>query len=80
VQPTKAGALAGHGTRFADWRKFGASAAFVADMKPALALVFAVCALAAPAAAVAGPGLPTNCHELNALLHIDNVRDCDNGS
>ncbi len=34
---------------------------------------------AAPALA-AGPGVPKNCHELNALLHIDNVRDCDNNS
>ena len=31
-------------------------------------------------AALAAPGLPTvpqNCHEWNALLHIDNVRSCD---
>ncbi len=47
----------------------------------ALAAAFAG-ATAAPA--LAGPPLPTvpkDCHELNALLHIDNVRDCDdNGS
>jgi hypothetical protein len=49
-------------------------------MKLALATLFVASALAAPAAAVAGPELPTNCHELNKLLHIDNVRDCDNGS
>ncbi len=32
------------------------------------------------APALAGPSVPKNCHEWNALLHIDNVRDCDNNS
>ena len=34
----------------------------------------------AAGAASAAPGLPTvpkNCHEVNELLHIDNVRSCD---
>ena len=42
-----------------------------------LAALFATAALVAPASAVAGPtiGVP-DCHQINDLLHIDNVRDC----
>lgn len=32
-------------------------------------------ALAAPPSPI--PSVPQNCHEWNALLHIDNVRSCD---
>jgi hypothetical protein len=32
-------------------------------------------AFAAPPSPV--PSIPQNCHEWNALLHIDNVRSCD---
>jgi hypothetical protein len=32
-------------------------------------------ALAAPPSPV--PSVPKNCHEWNALLHIENVRSCD---
>jgi hypothetical protein len=47
-------------------------------MNRVLALVFAA-ALLAPTAASAAPPIkiPQNCHEWNALLHIDNVRSCD---
>ena len=31
-------------------------------------------------AAQSVPSVPKDCHEWNALLHIDNVRDCDNNS
>lgn len=48
-------------------------------MKRALALAFTAAALVAPATALAAPPIkiPTNCHELNDLLGIDNVRSCD---
>lgn len=49
-------------------------------MKFAIAFLLTTSLMAAPAAAVAGPTIPTDCHSLNKLLHIDNVRDCDNGS
>ena len=29
-------------------------------------------------AATAVPSVPKDCHEWNALLHIQNVKDCDN--
>ena len=32
-------------------------------------------AFAAPPSPI--PSIPQNCHEWNALLHIDNVRSCD---
>jgi hypothetical protein len=47
-----------------------------------VALVGVLTALgAAPAlASTPLPSVPKNCHEWNALLHIDNVKDCDSGS
>lgn len=48
-----------------------------------LALVTAglLAGIAGPAAAsIPGPGIPnlSDCHEVNRLLGIDNVRDCSN--
>ena len=45
-----------------------------------LSLLGAMTALGAgPAlAATAVPSVPKDCHEWNALLHIQNVKDCDN--
>jgi hypothetical protein len=47
-------------------------------MKTLVALFLTASALAAPVA-LAVPPIPdvTDCHELNKLLHIDNVRDCN---
>ena len=46
---------------------------------PLLVLAASFGPLAASAAAGPElPGVPPDCNELNQLLHIDNVRDCDN--
>ncbi len=42
-----------------------------------LSLAAAMTAVGAAPALAAGPSVPKNCHEWNALLHIDNVRSCD---
>jgi len=50
-------------------------------MKTMFALLLAASALSAPVA-LAQPPIPdlTDCHEVNELLHIDNVRDCNDGN
>lgn len=46
-----------------------------------LAAVLLSGVLATAGTASAGTPIPnpTDCHQLNALLHIDNVRDCGSG-
>ncbi len=43
-----------------------------------LSLAAAMTAVSAAPALAAGPSIPKDCHEWNALLHINNVKDCDN--
>ena len=42
------------------------------------ALLVAMVGFSAAPALAGGVSVPKNCQEINELLHIDNVRDCDN--